>query len=113
MFNVIISFSTQSQWQFLFNNYERAESVIKNYKEANGKGPLNIFDDFGNTGLIDAASIHGILIENYLKSTDASIERHMTQMRTQAKAQSKVNADPILRMVQPMNGPMPPGMMRS
>ena len=109
MFNVIISFAPQSQWQFLFNNYERASALIEDYKATNGKGPLDIVDDFGNTGLIDAASIHGILIENYLKSTDASVERHMTQMRTQAKAQSKVNADPILRMVQQMNGPMRPG----
>jgi hypothetical protein len=114
MFNLTVSFG-EKQWQFLFNNFERADAVLKQYEEFASKNTLiSIFDDFGNTALLDAASITGMLIENYLKSVDAAIERHMVQARGQAKAQSKIANDPLLRMVGPMNGPMPhPGMMRS
>jgi hypothetical protein len=107
MFNVTVSFGDTKQWQFLFHNFERAESVLADHANALIKEDfLEIIDDFGNTARIHSADINGILIENYTKSTDAAIERHLAQARAQAKAQSKINNDPLLRMVAPMNGPM-------
>jgi hypothetical protein len=111
MFNVTVSFGDTKQWQFLFHNFDRAEAVIADFTKPESGRFLHVVDDFGNTALIGLDAINGILIENYVKSVDAAIERHMINARAQAKAQSKIAGDPLLRMVGQMNGPMQQGPM--
>jgi hypothetical protein len=113
MFNVMVSFGTGHQWQFLFTKNARAHDVLNDYDTAHmDNGVLHVEDEFGNKAALVAKNINGILIEDYSRSTEAAIERHLIQMRTQAKAQSKTNSDPALRMLAP-NGMMPPmGMQR-
>jgi phage tail tube protein FII len=108
MYNVMISFAGSSQWQFLFHDKETARSVLRKYEEHNGKGEtFTVKDDFGNEAVILTSVVNGIIVEDMSKCTDAAVERTLLQARGQAKAQSRAQADPALRILGQLNGPMP------
>lgn len=114
MFNVMVNIGGATQWQFLFRNKEKAES-LRAQIQATGNTPpstfsasdafIDIEDDFGTRASLKVSAINGLLIEDYMTTTDAAIERTLVQARAQTKAQKKIAQDPVLKFAG--NGLMP------
>lgn len=107
MFNVIIAFKdSERNWQFMFNDGEHAGKIVHDYEA--GTALIPIKDDFGSSALIPLDSIAAILIEDLSKAIDAGVERGLFHMRGQAKTETKVRNDPLLKLAAArMNGGMP------
>lgn len=81
-------------WTLLFKTEESARLVAAQIgKEGAGK----VVDDFGQE-VVQLGAIHGIMFEDMDLSQQASIERGVHQARSQAKAQEKAMADPIISL---------------
>lgn len=72
---------------------------------------VDVADDYGQRASLICQSIHAVLLEDPEKSGDAAIDRSLIQARTQARAETLAQADPVLKMAMARRGPMgPPGM---
>jgi hypothetical protein len=115
MFNLAVSFGPQGLiWAFLFKKKaaaEEARNAVLQAREAvnhqltvQGTRTAEIVDDYGSTASIDAAAIHGVMLENLDDTSMAQIERGLQQARTQTQANRMAMQDPVLKTAQMLQG---------
>ena len=107
MFTLCIWFgNSQNPWAFVYDTADKAETQLLQY--SNGDKPLLDFhDDYGQRLLVKREHIQGLLIDDMKKSAAGKIEISLHGARTQAAYNTRIQADPMLRLngapvIQPM-----------
>jgi hypothetical protein len=83
-------------WGMLFRDKELADAA---YKEATRPGAttISIADEFGQHATLNAAAVHGVMLEDMEKSKLGMIERALHQERLKVKANEMARVDPVLK----------------
>lgn len=98
MFTLCVWFGNQqTPWAFLYDNLENANTQMLQF--ANGDKPLIEFhDDHGQRMLIKREQVHSIMLDDMKKSALGKIEVSLHGARTQANYNTRVQADPSMRL---------------
>lgn len=91
-------------WRLLFKTEETARVAFAKLEEHSAE-EARIEDEFGQTVIVQAGSLHGLLFEDMNKTKMAHVEIALHNARTQALATKTAQADPGLRASSMMNGP--------
>jgi hypothetical protein len=86
---------TATVWTLLFKEEERAKAAHAAILNVDTNG-ITLVDDFGQYVSLRREQVHGVMLENMDLSQQAQIERGLHQARSQAKAQDKAMADPVI-----------------
>lgn len=100
MYSVAVVFGpTATMWVFLFKNKDSAETAanLLGYDGDDPAVPVTITDDFGQSAVINPASIHAFMLEDMTESAEGAIARGIHQAKTQARGNQLASADPELR----------------
>lgn len=98
---------TGTTWALLFKSAEKADEARNTLKTARdfAKGVIvTVSDDFGQQADLLASAIVGVMLESLDDSQQATIERGIHHARTQVKAQSRAQADPLLKTARMSGG---------
>lgn len=106
MFTLSVVFGNASVG-FMFKTQEAAENAAATLVGDPAMGVhvqkrIPIEDDFGQHGVFNAESIHGVIVEDMERTKVARSEQMVHQMKCQMLARKLSSADPALRM---MNSP--------
>lgn len=113
MFALTVVFGPAGGWEFMFKTKEAADSAYEALQSP--ENVVSVSDDFGQSATFNAASIHGVMIQDMNASGQATVERSLHQARLQNQAQRQAAQDPTLtgpRIATP-NAPMFNGMGRN
>jgi hypothetical protein len=84
-------------WTLLYKNEDAARGGWAALLNAGSNTTVELSDDFGQTALVQRASVAGAMFEDLDKSMLAHIERGLHNARTQVKAQQIATNDPVLK----------------
>ena len=91
-----------TSWRLLFRDEEKAQEAfsifVKRYAPQ-----FTVVDDFGQTLVAQAESVHGAMLEDMDKTKMAHVEMALHQARTQNLATKMAQTDPSLKT--PAMGP--------
>jgi hypothetical protein len=97
MFSLTICFGpSATSWALMFRTKENANEAWNRMTLAS-EGKTTLTDDFGQRGLIDLKSVHGLMLEDLDLTKQAHIQRALHHAHMQAEGQSAAMADPVLR----------------
>lgn len=103
MFSLTIVFGPSPvPWVLLFKSQESANAAFELAK--NQRPLLLLTDDYGQGIALNSGSIHGAMLEDMEQSKLAHVEQGLHRARTQAKAQSMAQSDPVLKAAAMMGG---------
>lgn len=103
MHTITIAFGA-GMWPLMFKTEEAAQAVWMKINDVSNL-ILDVTDDFGQHCVIKPSAINGAMIEDLALSQLAHAELALHRARTQAKANSMANADPMLRQAAMGSGP--------